>query len=185
MSCTISVLLEPGLEPGNWRSCALDMPGAEVIDVSDDTGAQTPFERLGNVLNVRPDVRLARARLRLRTDLIPASALSDAKVNFDQQKLASDERAGRRTLWISLASAIISAAATMSVALIARPGQSNTAAALPTLHQLLSCQESLDRLRTLSALSTQTLGDLRAAVQHHDDACRDALKAAVDSSPSS
>lgn len=184
MNCTVTLLLEPGVEPGVWRCCLLEIPGCEVLKLWDEAGEKVPFERVENAVKVPANAKLARAQLSLPTELVPGSALSDAKLAFDQQKLAADERAGRRTVWFSLAAAIVAAAATVSVALIAKIGPSSTAAAPPTLRELLSCEESLDRLRTLAKLPTQSLRDLKTAVQRHDDACRDQLRAAVDSLPS-
>ena len=183
MNCTVTLLLEPGVEPGVWRCCLLEIPGCEVLKLWDEAG-EVPFERVDSAVKVRAGVMLARAQLSLPTELVPAAALTDAKLAFDQQKLAADERAGRRTVWFSLAAAMVSAIATVSVAFIAKTGPAPAAAVPPTLRQLLTCQESLDRLRTLATLPTQSLGDLQAAVRRHDDACRDHLKAAVDSLPS-
>ncbi len=183
MTCTITLSLEPGVEPGIWRCCALELPGVEVLGLWDAAGADIAFQRVDGVVKVRANVQPVRAQIRFPTPLVPASALDDAKLAFDRQKLAADERASRRTLWFSLAAAVVAAIATISVALIAKIGPTGTAVA-PTLHQLVTCQESLDRLRTLANLSTQSLGDLKTAVQHHDDVCRDPLNAAVDSSPS-
>jgi hypothetical protein len=182
MNCVVEVRLDKGIEKGEWRSCLLDVPGVEVLKAWNEDGASVAFEQQGILLRAEPDITLARAQLRLTADLVAASALDDAKLNFDREKLASDDRSSRRTVWFTVIAALISATATIAVALIARPGQTPVQAP-PGYRQLSECQRSLDRLATLSSLPTQTLGDLQAAVKNHEDACRDSLRAAVESAP--
>jgi hypothetical protein len=181
MNALVDVRPERGPRPGEWHSALLDLPGADATAAWDATGGAVEFTVADRSVRASPAREVSLLRVRLGSDLVAASALDEAKLAFDREKLAADERAGRRTIWFSLAAAVISAAATITVALIAKPAPAALAPPPPTYRQLLTCQQGLDTLTQLSHLPTQTVGDLQAAIQHYEATCRDPLKAAVDS----
>ena len=123
------------------------------------------------------------ARIELQEDLAAASTLEESKLDLEREKVASSERLSRRTLVVSVITAVLSAGATIAVAAIANLGKADkpqTAA----YRDLNECRDGLDNLKTLSALDQQTLPDLRAAVRRQVDACIDRLRAAMSASGS-
>ena len=97
---------------------------------------------------------------------------------MERERIISDERAGRRTLWVSIGTAVISAAAAIGVALIAHIGGGGTSVA-KTYKDLVECRESLNRLSTLAGNQQQTLNSLRDAVGRSIDSCSERLEAAI------
>jgi hypothetical protein len=61
-------------------------------------------------------------RVELTDSLVAASEVQKTKDSVERKKIVSEERAGHRTLWVSVTTAVISAAATIGVALIAHIG---------------------------------------------------------------
>jgi hypothetical protein len=168
-----------------WASEALHLPKARVVSVLDDRGSNVPFETENDSIVVdKHNVTSLSARIELLEDLVAESAVEQMKLSLEREKVASADRLGRRTLWVSVVTAILSAAAALGGATIASHSTKADKPQLATYRDLDECREGLNNLKTLAALDQQTLPDLRAAVRRQVDACSDRLKAAMSASPS-
>jgi hypothetical protein len=107
------------------------------------------------------------------------SALEQAKLEFERERVAIEERGRKRTFVWTVVSGILTAAVTISVAWIGaiggkddgeRPGVTAVAE-----QRLVACRDSLSRLISLSELESQTLQALAAAVARHKQACDEVL----------
>ena len=181
---TLDVTLRKRSETA-WASDALQLPVARVVSVFDAHGANIPFEiHDGTIVADECNAASLFARIELSEDLVAASALEQMKLDLERQKVASSERLARRTLLVSVATALVSAAAAIAVAVITnhsgKPDQPQPA----SYRDLDECREGLNNLKTLSALDQQTLSDLRTAVRRQADDCIARLKAAMSASRS-
>lgn len=169
-----------------WVSDALKLPQAHVASIVDGAGKPVAFDMRGSTVTLKNQVAPIIARIELPEALVEVSALDRAKVELDREKLAVEERGGRRTLWVSLATAVVSAAATIGVALVTNLGGSSApkAAPAPTAYRdLVDCRESLNVLGSLTNLDPQTLQNLKEAIRRHVDTCKDRLDIAIAASP--
>jgi hypothetical protein len=162
----------------SFRSEAVRLPSARLGNVFRLSGERLDFrEADGGVLAECGDERIV-GRVELTDSLVAASEVQKAKDSVERERIISDERAGRRTLWVSIATAVISAAAAIGVALIAHIGGGGTSVA-KTYKDLVECRESLNRLSTLAGNQQQTLNSLRDAVGRSIDSCSERLEAAI------
>ena len=162
----------------SFRSEAVKLPSSRLGDVFRLTGERLDFrEADGGVLAECDDKQIV-GRVELTDSLVAASEVQKAKDSVEREKIVSEERAGRRTLWVSVTTAVISAAATIGVALIAHIGGGGTSSG-KTYKDLVECRESLNRLSTLAGNQQQTLNSLRDAVGRSIDACSERLEAAI------
>jgi hypothetical protein len=166
---------------GGWTSEALTLPKARVAAVLSAKGDSLPFDPKQGTISVAKGAAPLYARIELPAELIEASTLDQAKVALERDKLAVEERAGRRTLLVSVVTAIVSAAAALGVALITNLGGSPSPHPIaPTAYKdLVDCRESLNTLASLANLNQQSLQSLKEAVGRHVEACRDRLSTAI------
>ena len=162
----------------SFRSEAVKLPSSRLGDVFRLTGERLDFrEADGGVLAECDDERIV-GRVELKDSLVAASEVQKAKDLVERERIVSEERAGRRTFWVSVTTAVISAVATIGVALIAHIGGGGTSGA-KTYKDLVECRESLNRLGTLAGNQQQTLNSLRDAVGRSIDSCSERLEAAI------
>jgi hypothetical protein len=174
---SIDVLLERKTE-NSFRSEALKLTSSRLGNAFRLTGEPLDFQETdGVVLAKCADDRVV-GRVELMEPLVTASEVQRVRDSVEREKIASEERAGRRTVWVSVASAVISAAAAIGVALIAHLDGAPPSTA-KTYKDLVECRESLNRLGTLAGNQGQTLGSLREAVDRSILACKDRLEAAI------
>ena len=167
-----------------WATEALELPLARVVAVSDSRGANVPFEvHDGTIVIEKRNATSLFARIELSEGLVPASALEQAKLDLEREKVASGERLGRRTLLVSVVTALVSAGAAIAVAAIANHSGKADKPQPASYRDLDECREGLNNLKTLATLDHQTLPDLRSAVRRQVDLCSDRLRAAMAASP--
>ena len=177
---SIDVLLERKTE-NSFRSEALRLPASRLGDAFRLTGERLDFQEADGVVIAKcADDRLV-GRVELTEPLVSASEVQRVKDSVEREKIASEERAARRTVWVSVASAVISAAAAIGVALIAHLNAAAPSTA-KTYKDLVESRESLNRLETLAGNQGQTLVSLREAVDRSIDVCKDRLEAAISGS---
>jgi hypothetical protein len=168
---------------GVWATEALDLPMARVIAVLDAQGASVPFQiHDGTIVVTKRALASLTARIELSEDLVTASALEQMKLDLEREKLASGERSTRRTLVVSVATAVVTAIATIAVAYITNIAGEAHKPQPAAYRELNECREGLDNLKTLANLDQQTLPDLRTAVRRQVDDCSDRLRAAMSAS---
>jgi hypothetical protein len=167
-----------------WGSDALALPKARLLSVTEATGQPLSYSlKEDATVAVNSAASSLVGRLELPEELVAQSALDQAKLTLDREKLEIEERAGRRTLWAALATAILSSLATVVVAFITHLGASTPSA--PKAYQdLVECREDLTRLASLAQLEQQTLPKLREAVSHSVGSCRERLNTAISASRS-
>lgn len=166
-----------------WTTDALALPKARLESVQSADGDAVEFDRQADkIIMSKPGSGKLVGTIELPEDLVAASLIEKTKLDFEREKLAGEERAGRRTLWISLTTAIVSALATVAVAFIAQSGSSKPSSQ-PSVSQafkdLVECRESLNRLATLAHLDQQTLTNLQEAVGRSVADCSDRLDRAI------
>jgi hypothetical protein len=170
---------------GNWESDALALPNARVVEVV-DRDRKLSFEIHGGHVEVEkaPAVTTLVARIELGEELVSASALERSKLDLEREKIASGERLARRTLIVSILTALLAAGATIEVGWMTNFGPKSEKPPPSAYKDLNECREALVNLKTLSNLDQQTLPNLRAAVRSQADACIGRLQAAMSASPS-
>lgn len=167
-----------------WTTDALGLPTARILEVNDQRDVSVPFERVDGGLKIgkRAAGPLV-GRLEVIEELTTLSALETMKLDLEREKVASEERHAKRTLLVSIVTAVISAGAAIGVAAIANPSKPDRPVGA-SYKDINECREELNRLTTLAALDQQTLDTLRIAVRSHIDRCKERLKSAMDASPS-
>jgi len=166
-----------------WESDALALPKVRLLSVADVGGRSLPYT-LKDDATVSTNSRASSlvGRVELPEDLVAQSVLDQAKIDLDRQRLEVEERGARRTLLVGLATALVSAVATIVVAAISHIGA--TAPVAPKAYQdLVECRESLNVLVTLSQSAQQTLPNLREAISRSVESCRERLNTAIVASP--
>jgi hypothetical protein len=169
---------------GNWETEALSLPTARLVAVFDKQNKLSFEVRSGAVVVKEGNTTSPVARIELQKDLIAASALEQSKLDLEREKIASSELLARRTLFVSVVTAVLSAGATIAVATIANLGGKGEKPQPVVYRELNECRDGLDNLKTLSALDQQTQPDLRAAVRRQADTCIERLRAAMAASGS-
>ena len=168
---------------GSWTSEALPLPGAQIAAVLDLRNTAVPFEvRNGKIFTEKRHTSLV-ARVELHAEFVAASDLERSKLALEREKVASSDRLGRRTLIVTVVTALVSAGATIAVATIANPGGEKGKTPVAAYRDLNECRDGLDNLKTLAGLDQQTLADLRVAVRRQVDDCMERLRVAMAASP--
>jgi hypothetical protein len=180
---TFDVVLRKN-EEGRWTTDAMQLPDARVQAVLDGKGASVPFQVAdrGIALDKRSSTTFL-ARIELPSELVTSAALEQAKLDVERDKVVSAERSGRRTVYVSVITAVVSAAATIAVAAITNGVGKPDKPQVSNVRDISECREGLINLKTLAALEQQTLPDLRTAVRHQVDDCTDRLKSALAAAP--
>ena len=165
-----------------WTTNALSLPNAHLASVYSARTAAIKHQVEGH--NIRVGNAAAThlmGRLVLPDALVAASTLEEAKVQLEREKVQLEDRANKRTVWVSVATAIIAATATIGVALIASPGGKPTppSTAPNAFRDLVECRQSLNRLTSLAPNGQQTLTTIREAITLHATVCDDRLAAAI------
>ncbi len=138
---------------GAWATPALELPAARVVAVLDSRGTSIPFEiHDGTVVVDKRSSASLLARIELPEDLVTASALEQLKLNLERAKVESAERLSRRTLLVSVATAVVSAGATIGVAAISNFSSKPDKPQPASYRDLDECREGLNQLKTLAAL---------------------------------
>jgi hypothetical protein len=168
---------------GSWTSEALTLPSARIAAVLDQSGTAVPFEvRNGKISTEKRHTSLV-ARIELEAEFVAASDLEQSKLALEREKVASSDRLGRRTLIVTVVTALVSAGATIAVATIANPGGEKGKTPAAAYRDLNECRDGLNNLKTLAGLDQQTLTDLRMAVRRQVDDCVERLRSAMAASP--
>lgn len=105
------------------------------------------------------------------------SSLEQQKLSFEKEKLALEDKWRRNTYVWSIASAFLTAAVTITVALIAVEGKTSKQPGVEIASgPVEACRDSLRRLDSLAAaVPNQTVAELREAIRRHTNQCDDVL----------
>jgi hypothetical protein len=101
------------------------------------------------------------------------SPLEQAKLDFEREKLAIEDRSRRQTFIWTVCSGLLTAAVTITVAWLGVFGKQDTkqgATAIPR-ERVVACRDSLQRLISLADLSGQTMPALSEAARRHKNEC--------------
>lgn len=164
---------------GSWTSEALALPSTRIVAVLDQGGTPVQFDiHDGRISTDGEHVSLV-ARVELQAVFVAAADLERSKLALEREKVESSDRLGRRTLIVTLVTALVSAGAAVVVATIPKLGGEKEKAPVAAYRDLNECRDGLNNLKTLSGLDQQTLGDLRLAVQRQVDDCMVRLRTAM------
>jgi hypothetical protein len=175
----ISIKLDavPGMA-NRWSTVTSSWPGFRVIEVRDSpTGPAVPFSIEGkNVLFQSPQSDTVPFALVEVEN--PVSNIENAKLALEQAKAQSEDRWRSRTYMFTIASALLTALVTITVALIARPAHDGVSIDVDAVH---SCRDSLQRLSSLTRFQDQTVGNLSSAIGNHVTTCDQVLEGLITS----
>ena len=177
----VTVTLRPVAGSTNsWTSDALAWPGASVERVFSNSSGQDIAYTMDDdfvLLRAPADQHLPLyAVVSIRNDLLLGAVDAIAPHALEETKLALEEKWRRRTFVWTIASALITAAVSVSVAIIQFDGSDD--GRFPesaVVGKIQECRDSLQRLETLANISGQTVGNLKDAVNRHKQACDETL----------
>lgn len=164
---------------GRWVSDALKLPGAKLAKVSDSAGMPLRGYELsdGAVIGTgfQPDSCVA--VVEVPSDLMPHSAIEKAKLDLEREKLVLEEANRKRTWAWSIGSAVLTAAVTITVALVSKSESSASSSRVtgPATGAIEDCRTSLRRLPLLARTSGQTVVALSEAINRHEVECDEVL----------
>jgi len=169
---------DPG-RTGRWVSDALKLPGAQLVKVNDSSGIPLRGYDLsdGAVTGSGQSPEGCVATLEVPANLVPHSALEQARFDLERDKLLLEEANRKRTWLWSISSAVLTAAVTLAVALMSRSGPAASPISFsgPTAEAIEACRASLRRLPLLARSSGQTVVALSEAVGRHEAECDEVL----------
>ena len=110
------------------------------------------------------------ALVSIRNDLLLGAADAVAPHALEEAKVALEEKWRRRTFVWTIASALITAAVSVSIAIIQLDESDGIVAG-----KIQECRDSLQRLESLANISGQTVVNLQDAVNRHKQACDETL----------
>lgn len=169
---------EDGNTTGRWTSPAFRLPGAKLNAVHDAGGrARTDATLEGGLLVIAPDSPSpVMATVEVPSDLMLPSALEQAKLDLEREKLALEEANHRRTWQWSIASALLTGAVSIAVAYMGKSDSGKSIANTgPTADAVETCRNSLKRLPLLAATNDQTVTSLAEAIRRHEADCDEVL----------
>jgi len=116
------------------------------------------------------------ALVSIRNDLLLGAADTVAPHALEEAKLALEEKWRRRTFVWTIASALITAAVSVSIAVIQldEPDGGRFPEGV-VAGKIQECRDSLQRLETLANVPGQTVVKLKEAVNRHEQACDETL----------
>jgi hypothetical protein len=99
--------------------------------------------------------------------------LEQAKLDFEREKLALEEKSRRQTFLWTVCSGVLTAAVTLSVAWLGVFGkrEQTKAPSSISVERAVACRDSLQRLISLGLISGQTVPTLADAAARHKGAC--------------
>lgn len=101
------------------------------------------------------------------------SPLEQAKLDFEREKLALEDRSRRQTFIWTVCSGLLTAAVTIAVAWLGVFGKKEDKKEISGIarERVVACRDSLQRLISLSLLAGQTVQTLSEAATRHKNAC--------------
>ena len=175
----VTVSLRPVAGRRNrWASDALAWPGARVERVFSDSSNENIAFTIddGFVLLRDPPHQPLYALVSIRNDLLLGAADVVAPHALEEAKLALEEKWRRRTFVWTIASVLITAAVSVSIAIIQldEPDGGRFPEGV-VAGKIQECRDSLQRLETLANVPGQTVVKLKEAVNRHEQACDETL----------
>ena len=163
-----------GDSKSRWSTAALKWPGFRLLEVrASDEGRSIPFRCEGqeiileDVGNLRPTALV---------EIEHPQDIESAKLDLERAKTKTEDLWRTRTYVFSIGSAVLTAVVAISVALIGAPSSKG----LPVnIDAVQSCEDSLQRLSTLTQIPNQTVGGLSSAIHSHVDTCDGMLQGVI------
>jgi hypothetical protein len=172
---TIAIKRDPGTED-RWPVPVSGWPGFRVAEITDLSGNRiSGFSQADGAVVYRSPQNVDQLLAAVDLDQ-PSSDIEAAKLDFERQKAASEDKWRARTYLFSIGSAILTAVVALAVAWIAKPSHTG-----PTLHvdEVHACRDSLQRLSTLTQLQNQTVTGLSTAIGSHVSTCDSVLEGII------